>query len=87
MGRLRNKFEPTSAPSLVKFKKQLRQSALKKYQDPDIYITQLEYLRMRLEETGSRISDNQFMIHILRNLASDYELQLTLTEKRYGTKD
>jgi hypothetical protein len=33
---------------------------------------------------GSSISENQFMIHILNNLTSDYELQLALMERRVG---
>jgi hypothetical protein len=33
---------------------------------------------------GSNISDNQFMIHMLNNLTSDYEMQLALMEKRVG---
>jgi hypothetical protein len=40
--RLRYKFEPSSSPSLVKLEKQYRQCSLKKGQDPDIWITELE---------------------------------------------
>ena len=36
---------------------------------------------------GSGIFDNQFMIHILNNLTSDYELQLALMERRVGDKE
>jgi tellurite resistance-related uncharacterized protein len=39
--RLKNKFEPSSAPSLVKLEKQFRQCSLKKGQDPDIWILNL----------------------------------------------
>jgi hypothetical protein len=35
-------YEPQSAPSLFKMEKQFRQSALKKGQDPDIWVTELE---------------------------------------------
>jgi hypothetical protein len=51
--RLKNKFEPSSAPSLV------RQRSFKKGKDPDICITGLEDYRMRLDELGSSIADNQ----------------------------
>jgi hypothetical protein len=34
--RLKNKFEPSSAPSLVKLEKHFRECSLKKGQDPDI---------------------------------------------------
>jgi hypothetical protein len=59
-----------------KLEKQFRELSLKKGQDPEIWITESEDLRVRLEAMGSSISDNQFMIHILNNLTSDYELQL-----------
>ena len=85
--RLRNKFEPISAPSMVKLEKQFRQLALQKNQDPEVWLTELEDLRMKLEDMGSSMSDNQFMIHILNNLTSDYELQLALMERRIGDKE
>jgi hypothetical protein len=40
--RLKDKFEPSLAPSLVKLEKQFRQCSLKKGQDPEIWITGLE---------------------------------------------
>ena len=82
--RLKNKFEPISAPSLVKLEKQFRELSLRKGQDPEIWITDLEDLRVRLEAMGSSISENQFVIHILNNLTSDFDLQLTLMERRVG---
>jgi CRISPR/Cas system-associated endoribonuclease Cas2 len=36
---------------------------------------------MRLEELGSSISDNQFILHILNNMTEDYDLQLAMMEK------
>ena len=36
---------------------------------------------------GSNISDDQFMIHILNNLTSDYDLQLALIERRVDDKE
>jgi hypothetical protein len=78
--RINNKYEPISAPSLMKLEKQFRELSLKKVQDPEIWITELE----DLEAMGSSVSENQFMIHILNNLTSDYELQLALMERRVG---
>ena len=82
--RLKNKYEPISAPSMVKLEKQFRELSLKKGQDPEVWITELEDLRVRLEVMDSSISENQFMIHILNNLTTDYELQLALMERRIG---
>jgi gag-polypeptide of LTR copia-type len=84
--RLKNKFEPISAPSMVKLEKQFRALSLKKGEDPEVWITELEDLRMRLH-MGSTISDNQFMIRVLNNVTSDYDLQLALMEKRVGDMD
>jgi hypothetical protein len=36
---------------------------------------------------GSCITENQFMIHILNKLTSDYDLQLKLMERRVGDAD
>jgi hypothetical protein len=71
---------------LVKLEKQFRQCSLKKGQDPDIWITELEDYRMRLEELESSISDNQFILHILNNMTNDYDLQLAMMEKRVMDK-
>jgi gag-polypeptide of LTR copia-type len=71
---LKNKYEPVSAPTLVELEKQFRELSLKKGQDPETWITELENLRVRLETMESSISENQFMFHILNNLTSDYEL-------------
>ena len=68
----------------MKLQKQIRELSLKKGQEPEIGITELEELCVRLEAMESRISENQFMIHILNNLTSDYELQLMLMERRVG---
>jgi hypothetical protein len=41
---------------------------------------------MRLEELGSSISDNQFILHILNNITEDSDLQLAMVEKRVTDK-
>jgi uncharacterized protein VirK/YbjX len=71
---------------VVKLEKQFHQCSFKKGQDPDILITELEDYRMRFEELGSSISDNQFTLHILNNMTADYDLQLSMMEKRVTEK-
>jgi hypothetical protein len=85
--KLKNKYEPVSAPSMLKLDKQYRDSSLKKGQDPEVWITELEYFRVRLDDMGSRISENQFMIHVFNSLPTEYNLQLALLEKGIGDKD
>ena len=82
--KIKNKYEPVSDPSMVKLDKQFRESSLKKGQYPEVWITELEDLCVRLDDMGSSISENQFMIHVLSNLTSYYDLQLALMERRVG---
>jgi hypothetical protein len=63
---------------MMKLEKQFRELSLKKGQDPEVWITELEHLRVMLENMGSCITENPFMIHTLNNLTSDYDLQLAL---------
>jgi hypothetical protein len=83
--RLKNKYQPTSAPSLVKLECAFRKSVLKDNQDPGEWITHLEEMRMQLEEMGSVLSDDQFLVHVLNNLTEDYDLQVALLETRVGS--
>jgi hypothetical protein len=48
-GRLKNEFATVSAPSIVKLEKHSRKLSLKKGQDPEVWITELEDLHVKLE--------------------------------------
>jgi hypothetical protein len=85
--RLKNKYEPVSVPSMVKIEKKFRELSFKKDQDQDVWITELEDFCVNLENMGSCITENQFMIHILNNLTSDYDLHLALIERSIGDAD
>jgi hypothetical protein len=41
---------------------------------------------VKLKDIGSTMIDDQFMIHVLNNITSDYELQMILLEKIIGDK-
>jgi hypothetical protein len=69
---------------MVKLEKQFRELSLKKGQDSEVWITELEDLCIKIENMGSCIPENQFMINILNNLTSDYDLQFSLMERRVG---
>jgi hypothetical protein len=71
---------------MVKLDEHFRDLSLKKSQDPEVWITELEDFCIRLDYMGLSISENQFMIHVLNNLSADYDLQLALLEKRTGGK-
>jgi hypothetical protein len=57
-----------------------------KGQDPEVWITELEDLRVRLEDMGSTILDNQLMIHVLNNLTPDCVISIVLMDRRVGEK-
>jgi hypothetical protein len=85
--RLTNKYEPTSVPSLVKTERLFTKISFCKNEDPDAWITTIEKFRMKLEDMGSAVTDDQFMIHVLNNPTSDYELQMILLEQRIVNKE
>jgi hypothetical protein len=67
---------------MVKLEKQFRDFLLK-----NGWVIELEDLCIKHESMGSWITENQFMIHILNNLTSDYDLQLALMERRVDDAD
>jgi hypothetical protein len=69
--------------SIVMLDKQFRDSVLKKGEDPEVWITQLEDLCVRFKDMDSGILERQFMIDVLNNLTSDY-VQVALLERRIG---
>jgi hypothetical protein len=82
----KNKYEPTSAP-LVKSKRMFRQSSFCKNENADAWIITLEKFRMKLENLGTAMTDDQFQINLLNNLTNHYELQTVRLEKRIGNKE
>jgi gag-polypeptide of LTR copia-type len=85
--KLKKKYDPISAPSLVKTETMFRESRLGKNGDPEVWINNLEDLRIKLETMGSVMTDDQFIVEVLNSLTSDYELQMLLLEKQVGNKD
>jgi hypothetical protein len=60
---------------------------VKKGQNPNILITELEDYQMRLEDLGSRVSDNQFIIHILNNMTDDCNIQPAIISNTLTVKE
>ena len=85
--KLKKKYDPISAPSLVKTERIFRESRLGKNEDPEVWINNLEDLRIKLETMGSVMTDDQFIVQVLNSLTSDYELQMLLLEKQIGNKE
>ncbi len=80
---LHSMFEPNTAPSLFKLHKIFANSKLDSAdKDPDVWITNFEALKQRMDEIGlvGRISDMEFMIHVLNNLPKEYDVVLDSLE-------
>ena len=82
--RLKRKYNPETAPELARLHKLFHGTKQNKNQDPDLYISYLEDLRIRLAEMKSMMTDDQFIMHILNNLDREYEFQVNLMERRVG---
>ena len=66
-------------------KKEFTNSKLsKKSDDPDVWISTLEDLRIKMEMQGSFMSDVDFMIHVLNNLPKEYEVSQAKLESKLG---
>jgi hypothetical protein len=85
--KLKKKYDPVSAPSLVEIERLFRECKLGEDEDPETWITNLEDLRLKLKVMGSFTTDNQFMVQVLNSLTNDYKLQMLLLEKRIGSKE
>lgn len=83
--RLVAKYAPKSTPSLLKMKKKFENSKLSSAEiDPEEWISELEGLRTEIEsiDSSSAMSDKDFMVKILNNLPSEYDVILDGLENR-----
>jgi hypothetical protein len=76
----KKKYERVSALSILKQEKQFRESSLKKGEVPDVWITELEDIQVRLDAMSSGISETEFLIHALNNLTPEYNLKPNLSK-------
>ena len=83
---LRSKFSPQTAPTEIALYRKFYDSKLKKGMDPDVWISQMEDTRMRLEEMNSAMTEKHFLMHLINNLTSEYNYTVALVEKRLDSK-
>ena len=79
------KYSPKTAPSLLKLKKNFANSQLESVdKHPDEWMTELESLRNEIDKisVSTKMSDEDFMIHVLNNLTEDYDVVLDGMESR-----
>ena len=81
--KLKARYESQTSASKVKIMGQLHASRLtKKSKDPEVWISELEILRSRLNEMGTTIEDEFLILHILNNLPSEYDNVVENLEER-----
>jgi gag-polypeptide of LTR copia-type len=52
--------------------KQQNESRMKKNEDPEVWITNLECLGQRIAECGKTMDDNELIMHVLYHLPTEY---------------
>jgi gag-polypeptide of LTR copia-type len=83
--RLKAKFQPDTRAKLTQITTEFYAMDMKGGQDPEIFITKLEYHQYRMEELGSNITDDQFKMHIINNLPSEYDVAVNLLTRKITT--
>ena len=75
--KLKERFDPQDAADKVRFKEEITNSKLSDWKEnPEDWITQLEIKRTKVKRMGHIISDEDFMIHVLKNLPEEYESKI-----------
>jgi hypothetical protein len=69
--KLKRKYQPETAPELARLHKLFYGTKHKKRQDPAIYISYLEDLRLRMSDMKSSMTDDPFILHVLNNVDQD----------------
>jgi hypothetical protein len=78
--RLKKKYEPSTTLQLMQLTRVFHSKTLQSTQDLDILITDLEALKVQMEELDHKISDKSLILHILNNLSPEYEMEIKMLE-------
>jgi len=80
------KYAPKLAPTKMELKLEFQRSHLKPADaDPNEWITELEGIQMHLKDMNLDISNEDFCIHVLNNLPTEYEVQVSKFEDCLGS--
>jgi gag-polypeptide of LTR copia-type len=78
--RLRNKYEPHTTSQLVQLERNFYQMKLTKNQDPDVFITKLEALKLKIGQLGNNLTEKSLIVHVLNSLPDQYEMEIKMIE-------
>ena len=84
--KLKKKYDPVSASSLVKMERMSRASRLSKNEIRRYGLIIQKIYKIKLEIMESSMIDDQFIVQVLNSLTGDYELQMLLLQERIGVK-
>jgi putative NIF3 family GTP cyclohydrolase 1 type 2 len=76
--RLKAKFEPSTTPHLMQLTREFHSKSLGRNQDPDIFITELEELKIKMIELDHDITEKSMILHILNNLNENYNMEIKM---------
>ena len=83
-----DKYEPRTTPNRARLQKTFYSLKCKPYEDPELYVANMDDLRNQLEDAGGeRINDSQFLTQILNSLPKYYENLVERLEERVGIKE
>ena len=78
--RLKQKFEPSTTPQFMQLTTEFHSKTMKPNQDPDVFITDLEALKVKMNELHHDVSDKALILHVLNNLTDHYEMEVKMLE-------
>ena len=79
---LKERFDPRTSNEKLQLKEKFTNSKLKDWKkSPNDWITELEIIVSQLYRMGHKITDEDFMIHVLGNLPEEYESKVETLEK------
>ena len=83
---LKRKYAPKTAPTKISVENEYTKMKMKAGEDPDIFITSMEFLVERLEELGKSVSEEDLIIRILNSLPEGYEIEISQLEEKMGSQ-
>ena len=78
---LTTKYELDDGATMIELKTEFVNLKLNSSTSPDEWINQLEYLCLKLQKSKSKMSDLDFMLHIVSNLPSCYDTIVDMCQK------
>jgi gag-polypeptide of LTR copia-type len=83
---LDDKYMPKTAASLTKVHSDFYAAVMLSRQDLNVFVVKFEYQHVLMEQLGSTMTNDQFVMHIMNSLAGEYSVLVSLREDRSDIK-